>query len=421
MTWHASPGTGSPDRSRGREPLSVCRRRGEARPDRSTTSSRRSTSAVPSLVRSAAKNFQQVLVVVDPADYPRPVRELGRDGGPSPRVPVRRCGRPSPTRRSTTTTIAEAMASRRTCVGGHAAYAARLAPTWSGVSSATARTLTSRRSGSRRLAAGAAGRCTRARSCPTRTCSIWTPRCASRSSSTEPAAVVIKHTNPCGVATGSTAVGLRARKGRRCALRLRRHRRDQPPLDAETAAALTSTFIEAVIAPSLHDEAREMLAAKANLRVVTADYDRLRDAAPAGMRRCAVFSAGCSCRSATACPRRRDLAGRGFSARRDQTCADRDDEWQALRFAWRVCAHVKSNTVIFTAADRTLAIGCGADEPRRCGERRRHEGARPAPTHCADRSPRPMRSSRSATASMPSPPPERRPSCSRAARSATPR
>ena len=35
------------------------------------------------------------------------------------------------------------------------------------------------------------------------------------------------------------------------------------------------------------------------------------------------------------------------------------DEWQALRFAWRICAHVKSNTVIFTAADRTLAIGAG--------------------------------------------------------------
>ena len=35
------------------------------------------------------------------------------------------------------------------------------------------------------------------------------------------------------------------------------------------------------------------------------------------------------------------------------------DEWEALRFAWRVCAHVKSNAVIFTAADRTLAVGAG--------------------------------------------------------------
>jgi phosphoribosylaminoimidazolecarboxamide formyltransferase/IMP cyclohydrolase len=34
-------------------------------------------------------------------------------------------------------------------------------------------------------------------------------------------------------------------------------------------------------------------------------------------------------------------------------------EWQALRFAWRICAHVKSNTVLFTSSDRTLAIGAG--------------------------------------------------------------
>jgi phosphoribosylaminoimidazolecarboxamide formyltransferase/IMP cyclohydrolase len=36
-----------------------------------------------------------------------------------------------------------------------------------------------------------------------------------------------------------------------------------------------------------------------------------------------------------------------------------EEEWRALRFAWRVCAHVKSNTVIFTSADRTLAVGAG--------------------------------------------------------------
>ena len=47
--------------------------------------------------------------------------------------------------------------------------------------------------------------------------------------------------------------------------------------------------------------------------------------------------------------------GSRSSTKRQPTAA----EWQALRFAWRVCAHVKSNTVIFTAADRTLAIGAG--------------------------------------------------------------
>ncbi|MBI1873459.1 MAG: hypothetical protein HYS05_06155 [Acidobacteria bacterium] len=39
--------------------------------------------------------------------------------------------------------------------------------------------------------------------------------------------------------------------------------------------------------------------------------------------------------------------------------APSDEEWEALRFAWRVCAHVKSNAVIFTSRDRTLGIGAG--------------------------------------------------------------
>ena len=43
---------------------------------------------------------------------------------------------------------------------------------------------------------------------------------------------------------------------------------------------------------------------------------------------------------------------------RDEARADRA-EWGALRFAWRICAHVKSNAVIFTDASRTLAIGAG--------------------------------------------------------------
>jgi phosphoribosylaminoimidazolecarboxamide formyltransferase/IMP cyclohydrolase len=39
--------------------------------------------------------------------------------------------------------------------------------------------------------------------------------------------------------------------------------------------------------------------------------------------------------------------------------APTSEEWAALRFAWRVCAHVKSNAVIFTGPDRTLAVGAG--------------------------------------------------------------
>ncbi len=47
------------------------------------------------------------------------------------------------------------------------------------------------------------------------------------------------------------------------------------PIDAETARAIVSTFIEAVIAPSVDEDARAILAAKANMRVVTADFAQL--------------------------------------------------------------------------------------------------------------------------------------------------
>ncbi|MBI3490812.1 MAG: bifunctional phosphoribosylaminoimidazolecarboxamide formyltransferase/inosine monophosphate cyclohydrolase [Acidobacteria bacterium] len=174
----------------------------------------------------------------------------------------------------------------------------------------------------------------------------------------EPAAVVVKHTNPCGAATGDSAADayVRARDADRLAafggiVSINR------PIDVATAQAIVSTFIEAVIAPSVDADAHEILAKKTNMRVVTADF-----APPAG---------GIELRS---------ILGALLAQERDEVAEARTpwtpatlpegvkvvtkrrpaaDEWAALRFAWRVCAHVKSNTVIFTDARRTLAIGAG--------------------------------------------------------------
>ena len=80
----------------------------------------------------------------------------------------------------------------------------------------------------------------------------------------EPVGVVIKHTNPCGVALGATLAEayVKAREADPLSafggiVGLNR------TLDAETARALTSTFIEAVIAPAVADEAKPILATKA--------------------------------------------------------------------------------------------------------------------------------------------------------------
>src|SRR5690606_12657577 len=92
----------------------------------------------------------------------------------------------------------------------------------------------------------------------------------------EPAASVIKHTNPCGVATGADAADayVRAREADPVSafggiIGLNR------TLDAPVASAIMTTFIEAVIAPEVTPEALALLGKKANLRVLTTDFAAL--------------------------------------------------------------------------------------------------------------------------------------------------
>lgn len=184
----------------------------------------------------------------------------------------------------------------------------------------------------------------------------------------EPASAVIKHTNPCGVATAAsidaayrTARDADALSAFGGIVGLNR------PVDRVTADELTRTFIEAVVAPGVHEEALPILAVKKNLRVVVADLQprglapHLR--APIDVRsllagvlvqeRDRVSEAGAGWPSTETCGG--EVPPLRVVTRREPT----PEEWRALRFAWTVAAHVKSNAVIFTAADRTLAIGAG--------------------------------------------------------------
>jgi phosphoribosylaminoimidazolecarboxamide formyltransferase/IMP cyclohydrolase len=174
----------------------------------------------------------------------------------------------------------------------------------------------------------------------------------------EPAAVVVKHTNPCGVAIGTSLADayLRAREADSLAayggiVALNR------PIDVATAEAIVSTFIEAVVAPSVDEAARGILAKKGNMRVVAAGFDAVTTFGETRsilgavlVQQRDVVSEGHQPWSAASLP-----DGLRVVTKRQPTA----EEWEALRFAWRVCAHVKSNTVIFTDAKRTLAIGAG--------------------------------------------------------------
>jgi phosphoribosylaminoimidazolecarboxamide formyltransferase/IMP cyclohydrolase len=180
----------------------------------------------------------------------------------------------------------------------------------------------------------------------------------------EPVAVVIKHTNPCGVAIGQSAADayLRARDADSLAafggiVAVNR------PIDVPAAEAIVSTFIEAVVAPSVDEAARAVLSRKANMRVLTIDPSDFKrdDLAWADMDVRSILGAILTQqrdRVAEAWrPWGRSMDPEGLRAvtRRQPTAA----EWDALRFAWRVAAHVKSNAVVFTEANRTLAIGAG--------------------------------------------------------------
>jgi phosphoribosylaminoimidazolecarboxamide formyltransferase/IMP cyclohydrolase len=180
----------------------------------------------------------------------------------------------------------------------------------------------------------------------------------------EPTAVVVKHTNPCGAATGVSIAEayVRAREADALAayggiVAVNR------PIDEAAASAITGSFIEAVIAPAVDQAALAILARKPNLRVVTADYQVMQSGSPG--------HAGEELRSTLAgiLMQERDRVVEGCQAWRAESLPDgvrvvtkrqpTSDEWEALRFAWRICAHVKSNAVIFTNASNTLAIGAG--------------------------------------------------------------
>jgi phosphoribosylaminoimidazolecarboxamide formyltransferase / IMP cyclohydrolase len=165
----------------------------------------------------------------------------------------------------------------------------------------------------------------------------------------EPAACVIKHTNPCGFAVAGTAVDA-YRRAYECDPRaayggvvgINR------PLDLATATALTETFLEAVVCPGLDDAAAEKLAAKPRIRVLIVDRPSRAD--PLDVR---------------------SIDGGLLVQTRDRVITDRstmtvasvrqpdEAEWRELLIAWRVCRHVKSNAVVIVRDGMAVGVGAG--------------------------------------------------------------
>ncbi len=172
------------------------------------------------------------------------------------------------------------------------------------------------------------------------TVSQWTNR---------PACVIVKHTTPCGIAVASTAEAAfrkalatdpQSAFGGIVAL--------NTVVDGQTARAMTDLFLEVVVAPSFHDEALQILAAKKNLRCVELpvnrgvgglDFKRVRG----GILLQDRFT-----------PEVADADWRVATVRQPT-----EPEWGDLRFAWLAVAAVKSNAVLLARDEQTIGIGAG--------------------------------------------------------------
>ncbi len=166
-----------------------------------------------------------------------------------------------------------------------------------------------------------------------------------------PAVAIIKHANPCGVARGGDLLAA-YRAAYQC---------DQTsafggivalnqPLDAATAEEITGIFTEVVIAPGATDEAREVFAAKKNLRLLTTGG--LPDVTAPG-RTWRQVSGGYLVQD-------RDNGRIGLDDLKVVTKrSPTQEELADMLFAWRVAKHVKSNAIIYVKDLVTVGIGAG--------------------------------------------------------------
>ncbi len=163
-----------------------------------------------------------------------------------------------------------------------------------------------------------------------------------------PASAIIKHTNPCGCAEQSTlaesyrkafeADPISAFGG---VLAFNRE------VDAETAREIAKTFIEAIAAPGYSAEAREVLASKKNLRLLAVS--------PVEMAEMVVKSISGGYLAQTADAIGFDRATACVVTERQPTA----EEWVALEFGWKVCKHVKSNAIVYARAGQSVSAGAG--------------------------------------------------------------
>jgi phosphoribosylaminoimidazolecarboxamide formyltransferase/IMP cyclohydrolase len=166
----------------------------------------------------------------------------------------------------------------------------------------------------------------------------------------QPAAVIVKHANPCGVAIAPEIGHAYARalaadpvSAFGCVLMLNR------PVDAALATQIADHFVEVVFAPEFDDDALELLAAKPALRILR---DRERRADTPNERDYKRVVGGLLVQQRDSIQESRE----GMEV----VCGTVDESlWSEVVFAWSVCKHVSSNAIVLTKDGQTIGIGAG--------------------------------------------------------------
>lgn len=166
----------------------------------------------------------------------------------------------------------------------------------------------------------------------------------------QPTAVIVKHNNPCGVASASSLVEAyrhafvtdkkSAYGGIVCVNR---------PLDRSTAEAINEIFTEVVIAPDYGSGVLELMTKKKDRRLIKQILN-VRTQQELDVRK---VLGGVLVQEPD--QHRLHLQDFKIASKRKPT----DDEMQALLFAWRVAKHVRSNAIVYTNSNQTLGIGAG--------------------------------------------------------------
>ncbi|HTK12967.1 MAG TPA: bifunctional phosphoribosylaminoimidazolecarboxamide formyltransferase/IMP cyclohydrolase [Xanthobacteraceae bacterium] len=307
----------------------------------------------PAMIRAAAKNHDDVAVIVDPEDYDRVLTEIRIDGGTS--LTLRRAlaakayGRTAAYDAAISNWFAAVLnddAPSYRAFGGHLAQTMRYGenPHQSAAFYRTGDTrfgvASARQIQGKQLSYNNINDTDAAFECVAEFDPARTAACA-----------IIKHANPCGVAEAADLTQA-YRKALACdpvsafggIVALNR------PLDADAARAIVDIFTEVIIAPDASDEARAIVAAKKNLRLLLTGG--LPDPRAAAL---AVKS----------------VAGGLLVQSRDNAVVDDMDlkvvtkrapteaELRDLRFAFRIAKHVKSNTIVYARDGATVGIGAG--------------------------------------------------------------